>query len=227
MSRPATSTTASRSSPDYLKLSKRTMEEMQAGARIAPGEQKRNPMDFALWKAAKPGEPSWESPWGPGRPGLAHRVLGHEFDPARRQLRHPRRRPRPDLSPPRERDRPVGRGQRQALRPLLAAQRLRQRQPGEDEQVAGQLLHHPRHPGQIRCRGGALLHPHRPLPLADRFRRPAARRGRACPGPLLRGSRPGRPAAAPAAAGERSRRVGRGGGEARRAGRALPRGDGR
>ncbi|MCM2265845.1 MAG: class I tRNA ligase family protein, partial [Desulfuromonadales bacterium] len=55
--------------PGYLKLSKRTMEEMQAGARIAPGEQKRNPMDFALWKAAKPGEPSWESPWGPGRPG--------------------------------------------------------------------------------------------------------------------------------------------------------------
>ena len=45
------------------------MEEMQAGARITPGEQKRNPMDFALWKAAKPGEPSWDSPWGPGRPG--------------------------------------------------------------------------------------------------------------------------------------------------------------
>ncbi|MEJ2521038.1 MAG: class I tRNA ligase family protein, partial [Desulfuromonadales bacterium] len=52
--------------PAYLKLSKRNMEEMQAGARIAPGEQKRNPMDFALWKAAKPGEPSWDSPWGPG-----------------------------------------------------------------------------------------------------------------------------------------------------------------
>ena len=47
--------------PAYLKLSKRNMDEMQAGARIAPGEQKRNPMDFALWKAAKPGEPSWES----------------------------------------------------------------------------------------------------------------------------------------------------------------------
>ena len=73
--------------PTYLKLSKRNMEEMQAGARIAPGEQKRNPMDFALWKAAKPGEPSWESPWGPGRPGwhiecsaMSSTLLGDTFD---------------------------------------------------------------------------------------------------------------------------------------------------
>ncbi|MEJ2700309.1 MAG: cysteine--tRNA ligase, partial [Desulfuromonadales bacterium] len=73
--------------PNYLKLSKRTMEEMQAGARIAPGEQKRNPMDFALWKAAKPGEPSWDSPWGPGRPGwhiecsaMSSTLLGDTFD---------------------------------------------------------------------------------------------------------------------------------------------------
>ncbi|HAD05139.1 MAG: cysteine--tRNA ligase [Desulfuromonadales bacterium GWD2_61_12] len=73
--------------PGYLKLSKRTMEEMQAGARIAPGEQKRNPMDFALWKAAKSGEPSWASPWGPGRPGwhiecsaMSSALLGETFD---------------------------------------------------------------------------------------------------------------------------------------------------
>jgi cysteinyl-tRNA synthetase len=73
--------------PGYLKLSRRTMEEMQAGARIAPGEQKRNPMDFALWKAAKPGEPSWDSPWGPGRPGwhiecsaMSSTLLGDSFD---------------------------------------------------------------------------------------------------------------------------------------------------
>ncbi len=71
----------------YLKLSKRNMEEMQAGARIAPGEQKENPMDFALWKGAKPGEPSWESPWGPGRPGwhiecsaMSSSLLGDSFD---------------------------------------------------------------------------------------------------------------------------------------------------
>jgi cysteinyl-tRNA synthetase len=73
--------------PTYLKLSKRNMDEMQAGARIAPGEHKRNPMDFALWKAAKPGEPAWESPWGPGRPGwhiecsaMSSSLLGETFD---------------------------------------------------------------------------------------------------------------------------------------------------
>ncbi|APG24772.1 MULTISPECIES: cysteine--tRNA ligase [Syntrophotalea] len=73
--------------PSYLKLSKRNMDEMRSGARIAPGEQKRNPMDFALWKAAKPGEPAWESPWGPGRPGwhiecsaMAMEYLGESFD---------------------------------------------------------------------------------------------------------------------------------------------------
>ena len=73
--------------PSYLQLSKRNMEEMQAGARIAPGEQKHNPMDFALWKAAKPGEPSWDSPWGPGRPGwhiecsaMSSSLLGESFD---------------------------------------------------------------------------------------------------------------------------------------------------
>ena len=73
--------------PGYLKLSCRNLEAMQAGARIAPGELKRNPMDFALWKAAKPGEPAWESPWGPGRPGwhiecsaMSMKYLGESFD---------------------------------------------------------------------------------------------------------------------------------------------------
>ncbi len=54
---------------DYGKLSGRRLEDMQAGARIEVGEAKEHPMDFALWKAAKPGEISWESPWGQGRPG--------------------------------------------------------------------------------------------------------------------------------------------------------------
>jgi cysteinyl-tRNA synthetase len=54
---------------DYGKLSKRDLGEMQAGARVEIDEKKRNPLDFALWKASKPGEPSWESPWGKGRPG--------------------------------------------------------------------------------------------------------------------------------------------------------------
>ena len=55
--------------PEYGKLSGRNVEELEAGARIAPGENKRNPVDFALWKASKPGEPRWDSPWGNGRPG--------------------------------------------------------------------------------------------------------------------------------------------------------------
>jgi cysteinyl-tRNA synthetase len=54
---------------DYGKLSGRKLEEMNAGARIRVNEKKENPMDFAVWKAAKPDEPSWDSPWGPGRPG--------------------------------------------------------------------------------------------------------------------------------------------------------------
>ncbi|MBW1980927.1 MAG: cysteine--tRNA ligase [Deltaproteobacteria bacterium] len=71
----------------YGKLSKRNLDEMIAGARVAVGEKKRNPLDFALWKASKPGEPTWESPWGPGRPGwhiecsaMSSKYLGHSFD---------------------------------------------------------------------------------------------------------------------------------------------------
>jgi len=58
-----------RSFPDYGKLSGRNIEDLVSGARVEPGEEKLDPLDFALWKAAKPGEPSWESPWGLGRPG--------------------------------------------------------------------------------------------------------------------------------------------------------------
>ncbi|MGE3817915.1 MAG: cysteine--tRNA ligase [Isosphaeraceae bacterium] len=73
--------------PDYGKLSHRDPEELQAGARIEPSSIKRHPGDFALWKASKPGEPSWESPWGPGRPGwhiecsaMSMKLLGEHFD---------------------------------------------------------------------------------------------------------------------------------------------------
>ncbi|MDA8087758.1 MAG: cysteine--tRNA ligase [Nitrospiraceae bacterium] len=55
--------------PGYGKLSGRRLEEMLAGARVEVDERKKNPMDFALWKSSKEGEPAWESPWGPGRPG--------------------------------------------------------------------------------------------------------------------------------------------------------------
>jgi cysteinyl-tRNA synthetase len=55
--------------PDYGRLAKRNLDDLLSGARIEPGEAKRDPLDFALWKAAKPGEPEWDSPWGKGRPG--------------------------------------------------------------------------------------------------------------------------------------------------------------
>ncbi len=78
---------AVRSFPEYGKLSGRNLEDMQAGARVEVDVRKKDPMDFALWKAAKPGEPSWESPWGPGRPGwhiecsaMAQKYLGYSFD---------------------------------------------------------------------------------------------------------------------------------------------------
>ena len=54
---------------DYGKLSHRSVEEMLAGTRVEANDRKRNPADFALWKKSKPGEPAWDSPWGPGRPG--------------------------------------------------------------------------------------------------------------------------------------------------------------
>ncbi len=58
-----------RSWPEYGRLSGRNLDELMAGARVAPGEEKEDALDFALWKGAKPGEPSWPSPWGQGRPG--------------------------------------------------------------------------------------------------------------------------------------------------------------
>jgi cysteinyl-tRNA synthetase len=58
-----------RKKADYGKLSHRNIDDLRSGARIDPSERKDDPLDFALWKGAKPGEPSWDSPWGPGRPG--------------------------------------------------------------------------------------------------------------------------------------------------------------
>ncbi|OAT85301.1 cysteine--tRNA ligase [Desulfotomaculum copahuensis] len=73
--------------PAYGRLSGRSLDEMQAGARVEVDPRKKHPMDFALWKAAKPGEPAWDSPWGKGRPGwhiecsaMAVKYLGHNFD---------------------------------------------------------------------------------------------------------------------------------------------------
>jgi len=73
--------------PGYGKLSGKNTEDLLAGARVDVDERKRDPLDFALWKASKPGEPAWDSPWGPGRPGwhiecsaMAMKHLGETFD---------------------------------------------------------------------------------------------------------------------------------------------------
>ena len=76
-----------RSFPVYGQLSGKSIDDLESGARVELGEAKRDPLDFALWKAAKPGEPSWDSPWGPGRPGwhiecsaMSTGCLGNHFD---------------------------------------------------------------------------------------------------------------------------------------------------
>ena len=78
---------AVRDFPGYGKLSHRSPDDLRAGARIEVDERKRDPLDFALWKASRPGEPAWESPWGPGRPGwhiecsaMSEKYLGDTFD---------------------------------------------------------------------------------------------------------------------------------------------------
>ena len=78
---------AADSFPGYGKLSGQNLAQLEAGARVEVDERKRRPVDFALWKAQKPGEPAWDSPWGKGRPGwhiecsaMAMRYLGHPVD---------------------------------------------------------------------------------------------------------------------------------------------------
>jgi len=78
---------AVRSFPRYGRLSGKALDDLRAGERVAVGEGKRDPLDFVLWKRAKPGEPQWESKWGPGRPGwhiecsaMASELLGRHFD---------------------------------------------------------------------------------------------------------------------------------------------------
>jgi cysteinyl-tRNA synthetase len=73
--------------PSYGKLSRKNLDELEAGARVEVDERKRSPLDFALWKSSKPGEPTWDSPWGPGRPGwhiecsaMSTKYLGQPFD---------------------------------------------------------------------------------------------------------------------------------------------------
>ena len=124
--------------PGYGLLAHQPLDSLRAGARVEADEEKRSPLDFVLWKKAKPGEPSWESPWGTGRPGwhtecvvMSLDLLGDGFE--LHGGGH-----RPDVPPPRERAGP-GRGRGPGVRPALGAQRLGHRGRREDVQVAGQL----------------------------------------------------------------------------------------
>ena len=121
--------------PEYGSLSGAQPDDMIAQE---PSDLKEDPRDFALWKATKAHEDTeWDSPWGPGRPGLAHRVLGDGGEAPRPRVRDPRRRPRPPLPAPRERARPVARSG-EAVRALLGAQRDAAALRGEDVEVGRQ-----------------------------------------------------------------------------------------
>ncbi len=124
-----TSTSTWTARPAYGKLSKQQVAEMRHGARIDVGEDKADPLDFALWKGAKPGEPAWDSPWGPGRPGWHIECSAMSLKYLGVGVRHPRWRSGPHLPPPRERDRPGRGGAGRAVRALLDAQRHAQPEP--------------------------------------------------------------------------------------------------
>ena len=150
--------------PGYGKLSGKSLDELRAGERVEVDASKQDPLDFVLWKRSKPDEPKWPSRWGEGRPGwhiecsaMSAKLLGEHFDihGGGEDLQFPHH----------ENEIAQSEGASGAqVRQLLDAQRLRARGRGEDVQVARQLLHRARHPEEVRRRGGALLHPARPLP---------------------------------------------------------------
>ena len=182
---------------DYGLLARQSIDSLRPAPGSRPTTRSARPIDFVLWKKAKPGEPSWPSPWGDGPPGLAHRVRRHVARPAGRRLRPPRRRPGPRLPPPRERAGP-GRGRRAHLRPPLGAQRLRRGRRREDVEEPRQL-HQPARPHRVDrpprlpAAGAA-----QPLPLAGRGHQGHHRRrgGRAASAST---SSPAAPATCPAA----------------------------
>ena len=167
---------AVRKFPGYGKLSGKSLDELRAGERVEIGAAKHDPLDFVLWKHAKDGEPSWESPWGKGRPGwhiecsvMSSALLGTHFDihGGGQDLQFPHH----------ENEIAQSEGaHRTTVRQLLDAQRLRARRRREDVEVARQLLHRARSAREIRCGSGALLHRARALPQPAQLFRPASRR---------------------------------------------------
>ena len=145
--------------PAYGRLSKINLEDLRPGQprrrrRIREGERPRlRPLEGAEGRRARLGDPDRSGP-----AGLAHRMLGHELQVPRPDLRHPLRGRRQHLPPSRERDRPVRGGQRRQVRQLLAPRPSSRRRRREDVQVERQLLHADGHP-ETRIRS-----PRRPLP---------------------------------------------------------------
>ena len=172
--------------PSYGQLSGQPLDQLESGARVEVDTQKkRGPLDFALWKAAKPGEPSWPSPWGAGRPGwhiecsaMAERYLGATFDMHGGGVDS-------DLPASRERARAVDRRQRRRhVRARLDAQRLpqlRRRQDLEvghvDEGAVQARLQRPRRRRAPRRRGAARVPAHHAISQSAQLRRdPRGRR---------------------------------------------------
>ena len=126
----------------YGDLVHRGLDDLRAsaGARVEVDEDKEDPLDFALWKAAKPDEPSWPSPWGPGRPGWHIECVAMSLGILGDGLRHPRRRERPGVPPSHQRA-GRGAGRRPHVRPPLGAQRHAQHRGHQDVEVVGQLPH--------------------------------------------------------------------------------------
>ena len=143
---------AVRKFPGYGKLSGKSLDELRAGERVEVDAAKHDPLDFVLWKHAKAGEPSWESPWGKGRPGwhiecsaCRARCSGTHFDihGGGQDLQFPHH----------ENEIAQSEGAHQTqVRQLLDAQRLRARRRREDVEVARQLLHRARSAREIRRR---------------------------------------------------------------------------
>jgi hypothetical protein len=180
--------------PGYGALSRRDPDEMLAGARVDIDERKRNPMDFALWKSSKPGEPTWPSPWGPGRPGwhlecsaMSTKYLGQPFDihGGGEDLIFPHTK---TSSRSRAARAPVPR----RIRAPLAATRVRAHRQGEDVEVTRQRLRHRGRAREVEAEGLRIAPSRHALPKPARFRRRGHPGVDARPAARLRNHRPRR-----------------------------------
>ena len=173
----ATSTSRCASFPGYGKLSGKSLDELRAGERVAVERSKRDPLDFVLWKQAKPGEPQWPSQWGAGRPGwhiecsaMASELLGKTFDIHGGG---------PDLIfPHHENEIAQSEGaHRRAARQCLDALRRAASRRRKNVEVARQLLDDPRRAEEVRRRSAALFSVAPALSQPDCVHRSADRRG--------------------------------------------------